>query len=176
MRHDAGAGLIVAEAADPRVAEARVEAVRGDPERAFAVLGGVLAAEPDHLEALLLLAALSLQEREEERALALFERAVALAPRSVEARNGLARCLHALGRDELALATANEAKRLLASGDLRQASAVYLTLVWCLREQRRWREALAAAEEGLERSPDAVLAQWASVVEEELAEAEKDRC
>jgi hypothetical protein len=32
------------------------------------------------------------------------------------------------------------------------------------------------AEEGLARIPDAILAQWAATVEEELAEAEKEQC
>ena len=35
---------------------------------------------------------------------------------------------------------------------------------------------LAVAEEGLTRCPDAILAQWASLVEEELAESEKEEC
>ena len=55
--------------------------------------------------------------------------------------------------------------RLLDEGDNAvHAPPVYLTLVWCLREQRRFREAIAAAEEGLQRAPDAVLAQWATQV------------
>ena len=58
----------------------------------------------------------------------------------------------------------------------RQAAPVYLTLVWCLREKRLFREALDVAEEGLARIPDAILAQWAATVEEELAEAEKEEC
>ena len=53
---------------------------------------------------------------------------------------------------------------------------MYLTLVWCLRELRLFKEALAAAEEGLAAVPDAVLAQYASLVEQELAEAEKEEC
>jgi tetratricopeptide (TPR) repeat protein len=98
-------------------------------------------------------------------------------PRSAQARNALARCLHALGDDAGALESAEEARRLLGEGDnFRHAAPVYLTLVWCLRERRRFKEALAMAEEGLARVPDAVLAEWAAVVEQELAEAEKERC
>ena len=41
---------------------------------------------------------------------------------------------------------------------------------------RRYREAIALAEEGLRRMPDAVLAQWATQVEDELVAAEKERC
>jgi acyl-CoA thioester hydrolase len=45
---------------------------------------------------------------------------------------------------------AHEARALLGEGDnFTQTAAVYLTLVWCLREMRRYREAIAAAEEGL---------------------------
>jgi len=99
-------------------------------------------------------------------------RAVASAPRSAEALNGLARCLHALGRDAEGLEAVQAARGLLDEADnFREAGPVYLTLVWCLREMRRYKEALAAAEEGLARCPDAILAQWASLVEEELAEA-----
>ena len=119
----------------------------------------------------------SLEAREGETALGLYERATRLAPESSETWNGRARCLHALGRDAEALEAAEQARRLLPLRDnFRQASPVYLTLVWCLREMRRFREALAAADEGLEKSPDAILAQWAGVVEEELAEAEKEEC
>ena len=56
------------------------------------------------------------------------------------------------------------------------AAPVFLTLVWCLREKRRFREAIAAAEEGLRRTPDAILAQWATQVQDELIAAEKERC
>jgi len=165
------------EAVAARLAEARVLVVRGEPEAALALVQQVLDAEPECLPALILMGTLLLQEREEARALAAFERAVALAPRSAEARNGQARVLHALGRHAEALAAAQAALEMLGEGDnFRQISAVYLTLVWCLREQHRYREALALAEEGLLRAPDAVLAQWASVVEEEAAEAEKERC
>jgi len=41
---------------------------------------------------------------------------------------------------------------------------------------RHYQEALDLASEGLERCPDAILAQWASLVEEELAESQKEEC
>ncbi len=165
------------EAVASRLAEARVLVVRGEPEAALALVDGVLHDDPGCLPALLLQGTLLLDEREEARALAAFERALALAPRSAEARNGQARVLHALGRHAEALTAAHSAFEMLSEGEnFRETSAVYLTLVWCLREQHRYREALALAEEGLQRAPDAVLAQWASVVEEEAAEAEKERC
>ena len=157
--------------------QARMLAVRGSIAEAVTALDAVLAEEPGHLQALLLKAGLLLGAREEEEALALYRRGVAAAPRSAEALNGLARCLHAQGFDGEALGVAETARSLLGEGDnFRHVAPVYLTVVWCLREQRRFREALAAAEDGLSRCPDAILAQWASLVEEELAEAEKEEC
>ena len=159
------------------VDRARLLLARGSVSEARVLLDGILAAAPNDVDAVLLKAGLLLDERQGDEALPLYERAAAAAPRSVEALNGLARCLHALGRDPEALSVAQRARGLLGDADnYRQVAPVYLTLVWCLRELRRYREALAAAEEGLARTPDAVLAQWASQVEEELAEAEKEEC
>jgi tetratricopeptide (TPR) repeat protein len=164
-------------AQDPRFDEARFLAVSGRRDEAFAALDEILAADPDHLGALQLKAGLLLESRDGEQALALYDRAATAWPRSAEAWNGLARGLHALGRDQRALAAAREAQRLLREGDnFRHAAPVYLTLVWCLRELRLFKEALAVAEEGLSAIPDAVLAQYASLVEQELADAEKERC
>jgi len=157
--------------------EARLLAARGQLSEAETALDAILERSPAHVGALLLKASLRLEAREGEQGLLLFRRAVELAPHSAEALNGLARCLHALGRDAEGLDVAQAARESLGAGDnFRHAAPVYLTLLWCLREQRRFKEALAVAEEGLARTPDAVLAQWASVVEEELAEAEKDEC
>ena len=162
---------------DPRFERARFLAVSGRGEEAHAVLDEVLAPDPDNLAALLVKAGLLLEARDGQDALVLYERAAQAWPRSAEALNGVARGLHALGRDHAALAAAEEARRLLAEADnLRHAAPVYLTLVWCLRELRLFKEALAVAEEGLAVIPDAVLAQYASLVEQELAEAEKERC
>lgn len=156
---------------------ARLLAAHGRQAEALAVVEQVLAGEPRHLGALLLKAGLRLEAREEEEARRLYETATVAWPRSAEARNGLARCLHLMGEDDAALAEAESARALLADADnFGQAGPVYLTLLWCLRELRRYREALAAAEEGLGRVPDAILAEWATVVEEELAEAEKEEC
>jgi len=151
-------------------------AARGAQE-ALEAVETVLAEEPDHVEALLLKARLLLERRDGEAALAVHRRVAALRPGSCEALDGLARCLHALGHDAEALQVAEDARDRLHEGDnFRYAGAVYLTLVWCLREMRRLREALTVAEQGLERCPDAILAQWASLVEEELAESEKEEC
>jgi tetratricopeptide (TPR) repeat protein len=156
---------------------AQLLAARGSVADALTALDTLLAEEPSHVPALLLKAGLLLDDRDGDAALALYRRAVAAAPRSAEALNGIARCLHALGRDDEALSSAEAARGLLDEGDnFRFAAPVFLTIVWCLRERRRFREALAAADEGLARCPDAILAQWASLVEEELAEAEKEEC
>jgi tetratricopeptide (TPR) repeat protein len=102
---------------------------------------------------------------------------VDIAPASAEAWNDRARCLHALGRHDEALPAAERARALLADPENAvHAPTVYLTLVWCLREKRMYREALAAAEECLARTPDAVVAEWAGQIEQELAEAERERC
>jgi len=122
-------------------------------------------------------AAVLFERRREEEALALCRAAVAGDPQSAEARNALALGLHAVGRHEDALLAAQAARDLLPQGEnFRHAASVYLTLVWCLRDLRRLREAVAMAEEGLLRCPDAILAQWATVVEEELEESEQERC
>ena len=156
---------------------ARMLAARGGAEEALEAVESILAEEPDNPDALLLKARLLLERHDGEAALELHRRTVALRPSSCEARDGLARCLHALGRDAEALEVARSARMLLDEGDnFRHAGAVYLTMVWCLRELRQLREALAVAEEGLSRCPDAILAQWASLVEEELAESEKEEC
>ncbi len=158
-------------------ARARFRLVRGEEGAASASVEEALALEPDHEGALLLKAELLLLAREGDAALRLHHRVTELRPRSSEAWNALARCRHALGDDRGALEAAEEARRLLGEGDnFREAGPVYLTLLWCLREMRRYQEALDVAEEGLARVPDAILAQWAATVEEELAEAQKERC
>ena len=156
---------------------ARTLAGLGRTADAVIVLEAVLESDPTHHGALLLRAALHGEEREWEKALELSETAVRLWPRSAEALNALARRLHALGRDQEALKVAHEARALLGEGDnFTQTAAVYLTLVWCLREMRRFREAIAVAEEGLARTPDAVLAQWASQIQDEMVASEKEEC
>jgi len=157
--------------------DARLLAATGCLAEAHRALDGLIAAEPDHLGAVLLKARLLLDDRESEEALALYRRAAHRWDRSAEALNGLALCLHSLGHDDEALSYAERARSLLGEGDNdRETGPVYLTLVFCLREKRLYREALAVAEEGLERCADAVLAHWAGIVEDELADAEKERC
>jgi tetratricopeptide (TPR) repeat protein len=156
---------------------ARMLAATGRAPEAAALLAGILESDPSHLGALLLRASLYAEDRQWEEALVLREIAAQSWPRSAEALNALARAFHALGRDEEALGVAERARAVLGEGDnFVQTAAVYLTMVWCLRELRRYREAITVAEEGLARMPDAVLAQWATQVEDELAAAERERC
>ena len=152
-------------------------AALGDASEALTALDAILDEDPDHLGALLLKASLLMETRAADAALALYERAARTWPRSAEALNELARCLHAHERNDEALELARQAQGFLGEGDnFRHAGSVYLTLVWILRAKRQFKEALALAEEGLLRAPDAVLAEWATVVEQELAESEKERC
>jgi tetratricopeptide (TPR) repeat protein len=159
-------------------ARARALAGMGRDEQATEAIESILTADPRHLGAILLKAWMRSEDREWEEALALIRHGAALGPRSAEALNALARCLHGMGQDDEALERAEAARGLLDDepGNALQASAVYLTLVWCLREKRRFREAIAVAEEGLQRAPDAILAQWATQVQDELLAAEKERC
>jgi tetratricopeptide (TPR) repeat protein len=163
--------------AGAQFSRARTLAAMGRTEEAVALLDQILRLDPAHHGSLLLRADLHAEEREWEKALVLNEQAAKLWPRSAEALNALARRLHAQGRDPEALQAAHEARALLGEADnFTQTAAVYLTIVWCLRETRRYREAIAVAEEGLARMPDAVLAQWATQIEEELIAAEKEEC
>jgi tetratricopeptide (TPR) repeat protein len=160
-----------------RVREARLLAATGRAAEALDAAEAILDEWPEDVPAELLKAGLLHQRGAGEAAMALFDRAVALGPASVEAWNERARCLHELRRDDEALESARRARELLStSTDAAQVPAVYLTLLWCLREKRLYREALDAAEECLARTPDAVVAEWAGQIEQELAQAERERC
>ena len=162
---------------EDRLREARLMAFAGRREDALAEADAVLDEAPEHLGALLLKADLLQQAGAAEAAAVLYERAVDVAPGSAQAWSERARCLHALGRHDEALPAAERARALLADpANALHAPAVYLSLIWCLREKRLFREALAAAEECLLRTSDAVVAEWASQIEQELAEAERERC
>jgi len=159
------------------VDEARLLATQGRRPEAIESLDRVLAEAPDDVAALLLRGRLRLEERDSPGARLDLERAARLAPRSAEALNGLARSRLADGLAAEALELSERAGALLGEGDnFIQTGPVYLTRVWCLREQRRYREALAAVEEGLRRCDDALLAEWGETLEEELAESERERC
>ncbi|MET0553536.1 MAG: tetratricopeptide repeat protein [Vicinamibacteria bacterium] len=161
----------------PALESARTLAALGRGREARATLDAILERDPGHPAALVLLGEVLLHDRDAQAALAAASRAAAADEGSAEARNLEARALHALGRDEEALASARKAQSLLSGpGGFRQVAPVYLTLVWCLRALGRLAEALETAEEGLRRTPDAVLAEWAGVVEQDLAAAQEERC
>jgi tetratricopeptide (TPR) repeat protein len=84
--------------------EARLLLVQDRLAEAAALVEGILEADPADEGALLLLAEIRMASAREEDALRLYRRAVDLHPGSAEARNGLARGLHALHEDDLALA------------------------------------------------------------------------
>lgn len=162
---------------EQRLREARLLAFTGRRQDAMAEAEAILDEAPEHLGALMLKAGLLQQTGAAEAAMALYDRAVDLAPASAEAWNDRARGLHALGRDDEALAAAERARALLADPvNAVHVPTVYLTLIWCLREKRLYREALAAADECLAHTPDAVVAEWAGQIEQELAQAERERC
>lgn len=163
--------------ADQVCREARLLAHQGRAGQAQDLLARLLAAHPGYVPALLLEGQLLDESRQPLLALARYERATTLAPGSAAAWNARARLLRALGRGDEALGAAARARELLAlEENFAETGPVYLTMLLCLRDQQRYPEALAAAEEGLSRTPDAVLAEWASQVEQELARAQEERC
>lgn len=64
----------------------------------------------------------------------------------------------------------------LAARDVRAASRIYPPLVGILRGERRFREALRFAEEGLALTHDPLIARLADEVAHDLAESEQERC
>ena len=94
-------------------ARAQLDIARGDGAQAIAGLQKACAAAPDLAPALTTLANLLVHERFDiDAALPLAERAVAIAPMSVQAQCNLGMVLHAHGRDADALAACDEALRL----------------------------------------------------------------
>ena len=63
-----------------------------------------------------------------------------------------------------------------AAKDVRAASFAYPPLIGFLREARRYKEALAIAEEGLALTHDPLIARLADEVAHEFAQAEQERC
>lgn len=157
--------------------EARFLALTGQAEQAWKIVRDLLRDDPDCLPALLLAGELHDGRRQPEQALAHYERACRVVPDSAAAWNARAAELRTLGRADEALQAVERARSLLALGVNRsQAAPVYLSLLLCLRDLRRYREALAAAEEGLAQTPDAVLAEWADTLQQEWEQAERERC
>jgi cytochrome c-type biogenesis protein CcmH/NrfG len=79
---------------------------RGDPGAAAELLGPVLAAEPDHLRALVLMTHAQLALKRTDLALAAADHAVRVAPESAEALGALSRVLTALDRHDEAIGVA----------------------------------------------------------------------
>jgi len=75
------------------------------------------------------------------------------------------------------MGAATRARELLEDdSNFAEVGPVHLTLSRCLRAERRLREALVVAEEGLARTTDALLTECANELERELALAERERC
>jgi tetratricopeptide (TPR) repeat protein len=88
------------------IALATAQFQRGDPQAAAQLLGPVLAAEPDHLRALVLMTHAQLALKRTDRALEVADHAVRVAPESAEALGALSRVMTALDRHDEAVGTA----------------------------------------------------------------------
>jgi tetratricopeptide (TPR) repeat protein len=129
---------------------ARIRLSRGEPAAAAELLGPVLAAEPDHVTALVLMTHAQLALKRPDLADELARRAIEHAPEWPDALSALSRVHTALGRHDAAIATAREAA-------LRQPENPYRhhRLAWALLEDgRRAVEAEHAAREAIRLDPD----------------------
>jgi Flp pilus assembly protein TadD len=129
---------------------ARIQLSRGEPAAAAELLGPVLAAEPDHVTALVLMTHAQLALKQPELADELARRAVEHAPEWPDALAALSRVHTRLGRHDEAIATAREAA-------LRQPENPYRhhRVAWALLEDgRRAVEAEHAAREAIRLDPD----------------------
>jgi tetratricopeptide (TPR) repeat protein len=88
------------------IARATAQFQRGDPRAAVELLGPVLAAEPDHLRALVLMTHAQLALKQTDRAFEAANHAVRVAPESPEALGVLSRVFTALDRHDDAVRTA----------------------------------------------------------------------
>jgi tetratricopeptide (TPR) repeat protein len=88
------------------VALAAAQFQRGEPAAAAELLGPVLAAEPDHLRALVLMTHTQLALKRPDLALEAANRAVHVAPESAEALSALSRVLTAMDRHDEAIQVA----------------------------------------------------------------------
>ncbi|GIF05406.1 tetratricopeptide repeat protein [Actinoplanes siamensis] len=132
------------------IALARLQLQRGAPEAAAGLLGPVLAAEPDHVTALVLMTHAQLALERPELAHEVAARAVAHAPGSSEALTALSRTLTALGRHDEAIGTAQAAVAGQADNPYR-----HNRLAWALLEHgNRPVEAEHAAREAIRLDPE----------------------
>jgi tetratricopeptide (TPR) repeat protein len=132
------------------VALARLQLQRGEPAAAAELLGPVLAAEPDHVPALVLMTHAQLALEKPDLAYEVAARAVHHAPGSAEALTALSRALTALDRHDEAITTAQAAVARQAENPYR-----HNRLAWALLEQgNRPVEAEHAAREAIRLDPD----------------------
>lgn len=132
------------------LALARVQLQRGEAGAAADLLGPVLAAEPDHVAALVLMTHAQLALEKPELAHEVAARAVQHAPGSAEALTALSRALTALGRHDEAITMAQAAVARQADNPYR-----HNRLAWALLEEgSRPVEAEHAAREAVRLDPD----------------------
>ncbi|GLW31994.1 tetratricopeptide repeat protein [Actinoplanes regularis] len=131
------------------IAVARLQLQRGDPAAAAELLGPVLAAEPEHVTALVLMTHAQLALEKPELAHEVAARAVRHAPGSAEALTALSRALTALGRHDEAIEAARAAVARQADNPYR-----HNRLAWALLEQgTQLMEAEHAAREAVRLDP-----------------------
>ncbi|SDT71918.1 tetratricopeptide repeat protein [Actinoplanes derwentensis] len=128
---------------------ARLQLGRGEPAAAAALLGPILAAEPDHVPALVLMTHAQLALQKPELADELARRAVEHAPEWPDALSALSRVHTEMGRHDQAIATARAAADRQPENPFR-----HNRLAWALLEDgRRSVEAEHAAREAIRLDP-----------------------
>ena len=132
------------------VAMAAAQFQRGEPGAAVELLGTVLAAEPDHLRALVLMTHAQLALKQHEVAFEVANHAVRVAPESAEALSALSRALTALDRHDEAVQVALE-----AVGREPENAYRHNRLAWALiGDGKRGVEAEQAARMAVHLNPD----------------------
>ncbi|MEU4238723.1 tetratricopeptide repeat protein [Actinoplanes sp. NPDC026619] len=132
------------------VAMAAMQYQRGDADAAAGLLGPVLAAEPDNVRALVLMAHAQLALERTELAHEVAQQAVVVAPDSAEALSALSRVLTALDRHSEAVEVAQRAARLEPENAYR-----YNRVAWALLgDGRRAVEAEHAARLAVQLEPN----------------------
>jgi tetratricopeptide (TPR) repeat protein len=132
------------------IAMATAQFQRGEPGAAAELLGPVLAAEPDHLRALVLMTHAQLALKRTDLALAAADHAVRVAPESAEALGALSRVLTALDRHDEAVGTAVAALQREPENAYR-----HNRLAWALLgDGRRGLEAEQAARMAVHLDPE----------------------
>jgi tetratricopeptide (TPR) repeat protein len=132
------------------IALATAQFQRGEPGAAAELLGPVLAAEPDHLRALVLMTHAQLALKRTDLALAAADHAVRVAPESAEALGALSRVLTALDRHDEAVGTAVAALQREPENAYR-----HNRLAWALLgDGRRGAEAEQAARMAVALDPE----------------------